>query len=152
MMIGLRGSLITRRCIHNDSKNDRYNLYKNRKYNRIRALRPFVLQRGDRMPEECYTIFRMKPTDEEPNGLFIFQDKNETQTSVILFEEEEDAELFTSALAADCDASAFPMHALADTSEVIKLCDALNFLCLFSPKGSCVTPFNIDLPSHDIMK
>jgi hypothetical protein len=90
----------------------------------------------------------MKPSDyNEPSGLFIFQDKTETHTSVVVFEAEEDAELFTSALAADCEASASPTYALVDTSEVLKLCYALKFYCLFSPKGSMVTPFNIELPS-----
>lgn len=131
---------ITRCCLNND----RYHLNRSSLCKHIRAIRPILLQRGDDIPSECFAIVRHRPNKEEPDGLFIFQDANETRTAVVVFEAEEDAQLFTNMLAADCESSASPAYAIADTVHVVDLCDTFKFSCLLQPKGSLVTPQTIE--------
>jgi hypothetical protein len=47
-------------------------------------------------------------------------------------------------LEADCESSASPAYAIADTVHVVDLCDTFKFSCLLQPKGSLVTPQTIE--------
>lgn len=89
---------------------------------------------------KAFTNVKQEPDDVE--HIYVFQNLETNVSKILLFEDEDDAQLFATLLEAECE-NQIPRISKVDTLEIITMCKEHKFACVLQPKGSMVTPMSL---------
>lgn len=115
--------------------------YKNMRNNRQIDLK---LEKNKMLLNGSGFIITDKKIANESSGLYIFQDHSKTRSTIIIFEDFDDISLFKTLLEAENNIDEVD-YTLLDRQELLELCTENNINCILYPRGSFVTPSNIEL-------
>lgn len=91
-----------------------------------------------------FIITDKQKDNKESNGIYIFQDHTKSRSTIIIFEDYDDIALFKTLLEAENNIEEVD-YTLLDRQELLELCIENNINCILYPRGSLVTPTNIEL-------
>lgn len=120
-------------------------------YKRIRKQKPLNLTRNANINISINTTFTIIQSGTENESIFVFQDMQKSKSSVFLFENEEDANVFVTLLEAETtgliimDKETKPKCLKVHSDDIVELCKENGFNCYFHPSGSLVTPMNMEV-------
>lgn len=116
--------------------------YKNMRSNRQIDLK---LEKNKMLLNGSGFIITDKQKDNQiSTGVYIFQDHTKTRSTIIIFEDYDDIALFKTLLEAENDVEEVD-YTILDRQELLELCTENNINCILYPRGSLVTPSNLEL-------